>query len=218
VATTQPAFQRARRPEHKAQRHESILAAARTLGLRHGVRSVSLTDIAGEVGIHKSAVLRYFETREEIYLHLTADGWQDWTRAVRAELDGGDLGVAALAGALTSTIAARPLFCELLAHASLHLERHVSINAVRDFKLTGLEAVDGLRALAVRTVPSLGAEGAIDLVAGVTALAASLWQTAHPPETLAELYRQDPRLAHAAGDFAARLYRLTFALITGLAS
>ncbi len=216
VATTEPAFQRARRPEHKAQRVDAILAAARTLGLRRGVRSVSLTDIAAEVGIHKSAVLRYFETREEIYLRLTAAGWRDWVGAVRAELTG--TGPDALATALTSTLAARPLFCELLAHAPLHLERHVSSEAVRDFKLTGLAAADELRELAEEAVPALRPGGGIDLVVGVTALAASLWQISHPPQTLADLYRSDPRLAHAAVDFPVRLRHLTLALITGLAA
>jgi AcrR family transcriptional regulator len=216
VATTEPAFQRARRPEHKAQRVAAILAAARTLALRNGVRSVSLTDIAAEVGIHKSAVLRYFETREEIYLRLTAEGWQEWVDAVRTELTG--TGPEALATALTSTLADRPLFCELLAHASLHLERHVSTQAVRDFKLTSLAAVDELLTAAGHAVPALGPDGGIDLVAGVTALAASLWQTSHPPETLAQLYRSDPRLAHAAMDFPVRLRHLTHALITGLAA
>jgi AcrR family transcriptional regulator len=216
VATTEPAFQRARRPEHKAQRVEAILAAARTLALRDGVRSVSLTDIAAEVGIHKSAVLRYFETREEIYLRLTAEGWREWVDAVRTGLAG--TGPDALTTALTSTLADRPLFCELLAHASLHLERHVSTQAVRDFKLTSLAAVDELLTVAGHAVPALGPDGGIDLVAGVTALAASLWQTSHPPETLAELYRSDPRLAHAAMDFPVRLHHLTHALITGLAA
>jgi AcrR family transcriptional regulator len=212
---TAPDFQRARSPEHKAVRTAAILAAAGALGRLHGVRSVTLTDIAAEVGIHKSAVLRYFETREEIYLHLTAAGWQDWAHAVRAVAP---VGPDALATVLAATLAERPLFCELLAHASLHLERNVSTVVVRDFKLTSLAALDTLRADCVRAVPELGDDGSIDLIAGVAGLAASLWQTAHPPETLVALYQEDPRLGHAAGDFAARLHHLVRALITGLAA
>jgi hypothetical protein len=55
-----------------------------------------------------------------------------------------------------------------------------------------------------------------DLIAAVTALAASLWQYSHPPEVLAELYVTDPRLAHAATDFTPRLEHLTHAVILGL--
>ncbi len=213
MKTREPAFQRARRPEHKEQRYRSILEAARTLALRDGVRAVSLTDIGAEAGIAKSAVRRYFETREEIYLHLTAEGWQSWAEAVRA---GGTPAPDGLASALTRPLAASPLFCDLLAHAALNLERHVSTEVVRAFKLTALAALDDLVAVITEAAPRIDRQGAVDLVATVSALAASLWQTAHPPPALARLYEEDPRLAHAAADFPSRLERLTAVLITGL--
>src|SRR5690348_6956666 len=80
-------YQRARRPEQKLERRDAILGAARELALRDGVRAVSLADIAARVGIHKSALLRYFETREQIFLELTAAAWREWTAALHAELD-----------------------------------------------------------------------------------------------------------------------------------
>ncbi|MDT5236569.1 MAG: hypothetical protein QOF47_2556, partial [Mycobacterium sp.] len=61
-------FQRARSPEAKQQREDAILAAARSLGAKRGIRQITLTDIADAVGMHKSALLRYFETREQIFL------------------------------------------------------------------------------------------------------------------------------------------------------
>src|ERR1700749_3228014 len=78
--------QRARRPEQKEQRREAILAAAADLARRDGVRAVSLSEIARAVGIHKSALLRYFETREQIFLELTAREWREWEAEVTAEL------------------------------------------------------------------------------------------------------------------------------------
>ena len=84
--TTSPAFQRARSPEHKAERREAILAAAARLAVRDGVRQVTLTEIAAAVGIHKSALLRYFETREQIFLELTGRAWTEWAEATRAAL------------------------------------------------------------------------------------------------------------------------------------
>ncbi|MFI1864679.1 TetR/AcrR family transcriptional regulator [Streptomyces jumonjinensis] len=85
---TTPPFQRARRPEHKEQRRLDILRAAAALGRHDGVRSVTLTDIAAGAGVHKSAVLRYFASREAVFLLLTADGWQDWADAVDEALRG----------------------------------------------------------------------------------------------------------------------------------
>lgn len=214
-----PPFQRARRPEHKEQRREAILAAARELATRNGVRSVNLGDIAGEVGVHKSALLRYFETREEIYLHLTAAGWHEWAHALHEELDGRtDTTPAVVAAAIARSLTDRPLFCDLLAHAPLTLERHVSMESVRSFKLSALDALDDLVELLTRALPGLGATGGRNVVAAVTALAAALWQTSHPPDTLARLYAEDPRLGHAVVDFAPRLEHLTRAVLTGLVS
>src|ERR1700759_2192705 len=84
-AATEP-FQRARRPEQKEQRREAILAAAADLARRDGVRAVTLSAIAGAVGIHKSALLRYFETREAIFLELTGREWGEWREATSAAL------------------------------------------------------------------------------------------------------------------------------------
>ncbi|MFF1593383.1 TetR/AcrR family transcriptional regulator, partial [Streptomyces sp. NPDC058286] len=83
---SQPAFQRARSAEAKQAREGAILDAARTLGRGRGIRDVTLTDIATEVGMHKSALLRYFETREQIFLELTAEGWREWSASLRANL------------------------------------------------------------------------------------------------------------------------------------
>jgi len=87
-----PDFQRARSAAAKQLRESAILEAARVLGAERGIRQVTLTEIGEAVGLHKSAMLRYFETREEIFLRLTADGWREWSTALREgleELEGG---------------------------------------------------------------------------------------------------------------------------------
>src|ERR1700693_729667 len=98
-------FQRARSAGAKQEREETILAAAARLGAERGIRQVTLTDIADAVGLHKSAMLRYFETREQIFLRLTADGWREWSAAVREELRGLEPGVPA-AGVAAAGVAA----------------------------------------------------------------------------------------------------------------
>jgi AcrR family transcriptional regulator len=208
-------FRRARRPEQKQQRREAILAAARALGLRDGVRNVSLGDVAREVGLAKSNVLRYFETREEIYLHLTAEGWRDWAQAVHAGLDGAAAGPAQVADVLSRTLEERPLFCDLLAHVPANLEHNVSPDAVREFKLTALASLDELAARVTEAMPRLGERGGFDLIALTTLLAGSLWHTANPPPALAALYRQDPALANACVEFAPTLRRLIGSFLNG---
>ncbi|WP_329454684.1 TetR/AcrR family transcriptional regulator [Streptomyces sp. NBC_01497] len=218
--STPPAdFQRARRPEHKELRAASILNAARTLGLAKGVRAVTLTDIANEAGINKSAVLRYYETREEIYLRLTAEGWTAWSTRVRAALGAaGERSAETLADVLATTVLGQPLFCDLLAHATLNLERHVSREAVLSFKLRVLGSIADLTRAVADFEPRLGEAGARDVVSGVTLLAGGLWQASHPPSTLAELYTERPDLGHAVVDLPDKLNSLVRALITGLSA
>src|SRR3954468_22592216 len=95
-------YQRARSPEHKEQRREAILAAARELAAERSVRAVSLGDIARAVALAKSNLLRYFESREEIFLTLLRREWQGWRDAAAATPD---------AAGLAHTLAERPLFC-----------------------------------------------------------------------------------------------------------
>jgi hypothetical protein len=66
------------------------------------------------------------------------------------------------------------------------------------------------------TLPDLSYAAARDLVTTTMALAQSLWQIAHPPQTVAELYRDDARFAHVDIDFAPNLTRLLYACVLGL--
>ncbi|WP_051095389.1 TetR/AcrR family transcriptional regulator [Streptomyces sp. LaPpAH-108] len=214
--TDQASFQRARSAQAKQAREAAILDAARTLGRRHGIREVTLTDIAAEVGMHKSALLRYFETREQIFLELTAEGWQEWSAALRADLGTrGQATPATVSAAFAATLSARPLFCDLLAQAPLNLERNVSIEAVRRFKLVTLEEV-ALIARELDRLLGLTEQQAVDTIATATGLAGALWQMATPGPRLRELYTSDPRLGHAIVEVEPRLHRVLTGLLTGL--
>jgi AcrR family transcriptional regulator len=225
--STSPAFsagtyQRARRPEQKLERRDAILGAARELALRDGVRAVSLADIAARVGIHKSALLRYFETREQIFLELTAQAWREWTAALHAGLDDAAPGspssasAALVADVFARGFSDRPLLCDLIAHTPLNLERNVSPEAVRAYKLTSLAAVDEAAAIVRRVLPELTLAEAAEFVAALASLAGAVWQIANPAPALAELYASDPALSRACVDLAPRLRRTAEILLAGL--
>jgi AcrR family transcriptional regulator len=216
--TTTPEVQRARSAEAKLQREQAILDAAAQLGTERGIRTVTLTDIAQAVGLHKSAMLRYFETREQIFLKLTAAGWQDWSAALRQDLGQLQPGAPAevIAEVFAKTLTARPMFCDLLAQAPLNLERNVSIDSVRSFKLVTLEEVAAITAELQRLL-GLTELQAVDVIATATSLAGALWQMATPGPEVQALYRSDPRLAHAVVEVAPRLTRVLAALLAELA-
>jgi AcrR family transcriptional regulator len=184
--------------------------------------AVSLADIAARVGIHKSALLRYFETREQIFLELTAEAWREWTAALHAGLDAAtpDTGAPGSAGLVADVFAGsfgdRPLLCDLIAHTPLNLERNVSPEAVRRYKLTSLGAVGEAAALVQHALPGLTLAECREFVAALASLAGALWQIANPPSALAELYASDPALAQACVDLTPRLRRTAEILLAGL--
>ncbi|MFJ4466814.1 TetR family transcriptional regulator [Streptomyces sp. NPDC089424] len=213
---TTPAFQRARSAQAKQAREDAILDAARSLGELRGIRDVTLTDIAAAVGMHKSALLRYFETREQIFLRLTAEGWRQWSADLRGRLQGRAHATAAeVAGEVAATLTARPLYCDLLAQAPMNLERNVSLESVRAFKLVThgeIRLIDG----ELRRLLGLTELQTIDLVATATSMAGALFQMATPGPHLRELYESDPWLGHAVLDVEARLRRVLTAFLNGL--
>lgn len=210
-------FQRARSPEAKRQRETAILDAATALGIERGIRQITLTDIAAAVDMHKSALLRYFETREQIFLRLTASGWQEWSAELRARTASmtADVDTSRIAGTFAETLTSRPLFCDLLAQAPLNLERNVSLDQVRAFKLVTHTEVDAIVAELRRLRPQLTDVQAVDVVATATSMAGALWQMCTPAAEVAELYRSDPRLELAVFDAGVRLARILTALIDG---
>jgi AcrR family transcriptional regulator len=214
-----PDVHRARSAEAKQQREQAILDAAARLGTERGIRQVTLTDIAQAVGMHKSAMLRYFETREQIFLKLTAAGWHDWSADLRGRLSQLEPGAepALIATAFAETLTSRPMFCDLLAQAPLNLERNVSLESVRSFKLATLEEVDAITAELARLC-DLTKQQAVDVIATATSLAGALWQMATPGPEVQALYRSDPRLAHAVVDVGPRLTRILTSLLEGLHS
>jgi AcrR family transcriptional regulator len=212
---TLKSFQRARSTEAKGQREAAILEAARALAATHGVRQITLTDIAEAIGMHKSALLRYFETREQIFLVLTSEGWLEWSSALRKELaQVAEPSATTVAAIFAKTLTARPMFCDLLAQAPLNLERNVSLDAIRAFKLVALNEVK-LIGSTLKRLLGLSSRQATDTVATATSMAGALWQMATPGPQVRALYRSEPQLAHAIVDVGPQLTHILEALLTG---
>ncbi|SEH01613.1 DNA-binding transcriptional regulator, AcrR family [Nonomuraea solani] len=211
---TRSAFLRARRPEHKQQRREAILAAARELAGASGVRNVSLGAVAEAVGLAKSNIVRYFGTREEIYLDLAAEEWRQWGEECAGRLraaTGRDDAVMALA----ETLGARRLFLDLLGHTATSLEHNVSVPAARTFKRAIHAVIDDLGPLVARPTGLTDLEGK-ELVTAAAGLAGMLYPAANPPPTIVELYAQDPDLAAACPQLVPTLTRALKAFAAGL--
>lgn len=210
-------FQRARRPEQKDQRREAILATAGELAQGAGVARVSLGDIAAAVGLAKSNVLRYFGTREEIYLQLTMREGTEWAGAVGAALHQAS-SFSATASALADAYADRPLYCDLTTHAETMLEQNVSVAALRVYKLWAIDTYFTVGRQITVACPRLTDADGASLVMAASAFVAKLFPLTRPPEALRELYAREPEIARVFPPFRPTLQRMIAATAAGLAA
>jgi AcrR family transcriptional regulator len=220
LAVGQLTFLRARSEETKRQRAAAIVEAARSLALKNGVTSVTLTGVANRAGVHYSAVRRYFTSHKEVLLHLAAEGWVRWSGTVCKGLrEPGPMSPARVAETLANGLAADPLFCDLLANLHLHLEHEVDLDRVVEIRRTSAAAVTSLADAIEEALSPLGRPGAFDVLLAAYSLAAPLWQIAHPPEGLTDAYAEDAQVPPEWNlDFASALTRLLTATCVGLLS
>jgi AcrR family transcriptional regulator len=213
------AFQRARRPEQRKQREQAILDAAEALLAEMPAADVSLRELSRRVGLSKSNVVRYFETREAVFLELLQRSAGEWLDALDSELPpavpGIPPGVRSVTDAWARSLARRPLLCELWSMLSAVLERNASAGSIRRFKLAEIENRQRLADLLQGRIPGLAPAPALELVSVSIVLTSGLWPFANPSPAVIEA-TSDPRLSDSCIDFADTLSRMLQVTITGL--
>jgi AcrR family transcriptional regulator len=210
--------ERARSIEDKQQRSEALLDAAEALAIElGGVRFITVAAVTERVGLHRTGVLRYYASKEELLLELAERGWGRWRDTIKAALgDRTALEPTEVARVLAGSITSLPVFCDLLTHVTLSLEGDVDIERARRFKTNSFAAHDDI-VNALNHASNMSAEQIMGLLAATLMLTAGFWQVSHPTPTLARLYEQEPRWGHVALDFAPRLGHLLQAMAVGLA-
>ncbi|WP_319942342.1 TetR family transcriptional regulator [Nocardia aurantia] len=208
--------QRARSVQDKELRKVALLDAARELAAEQGVREVTLTAVTARVGLHPSALRRYFESREELLLELAQGGWADWRDGLLAELGAArDLEPERVAALVAETMVRLPLFCDLLTHVALSLEGAVRIERARQYKLAAGGAYDRMVVAVVTASADLDKVAAQLLLTGAMTIGAYLYQLSQPTETLRRLYEEQPRWAHTALHFREQLTTLLTTIALG---
>ncbi|CCH30863.1 TetR family transcriptional regulator [Actinosynnema sp. NPDC047251] len=201
-------FRRARSAEQVEVRRASILAAAEALLAEHPLAGISLRELSCRVGLAKSNVLRYFDSREAVFLEVLDRRWSAWldeaeplVRGTRPEPVPYGRAIAA-ATALAGSLPRHPLLCELVANAAGVLERNVGPAAALAFKSRADAHTSRLAELVRGELPQLDDAAARHFAGAVLALTAGLWPHAHPTGAVAaagaELGHPPPAEAFAA--------------------
>jgi AcrR family transcriptional regulator len=216
-------FQRARSEEQREVRRRAILDTAATMLAEMPVAEITLNQLSRRVGLAKSNVLRYFESREAVLLELLDSMSQQWLARLEQELtttvdasappaERGDQ----LAAALAASLASQPVLCDLIGVQAAVLERNVSPQVAAEYKRASLANVATLGHLALGCLPELGEHDSFRLAGAAMMMTGALWPHAHPSAAMVAAYDADPALAAMRLDFTATMLEVLEVFIAGL--
>jgi AcrR family transcriptional regulator len=220
MATT---FQRARSDEQRAIRRQTILDTAAAMLEEMPVAELSLNELSRRVGLAKSNVLRYFDSREAVLLELLGSLTREWLEHLSQELPsavsaraGFERRAERLAGVVARSLADRPVLCDLLGAQAAVLEHNVSSDVIASFKRRGVAQAAAFGGLIRQALPELSEDQTWRLVVGVFLLTSSLWAHATPPQAVVEAYEQIPELDSMRLEFSSALEDLLATMAIGL--
>lgn len=216
-------FQRARSDEQREMRRQAILATAATMLSEMPVSAVSLNELSRRVGLAKSNVLRYFESREAVLLELLGQLAADFLNETSDQLpqlveddEPARARAAFVAGAIATALDARPMLCELISSQASVLEHNVSAETVARYKSDGYRALGRFIAALRQCLPELREVDATDAARTILLLVGALWTHTHPPQAVQDAYAADPTLTFLPDGFARSLEHAIGLVLRGL--
>ncbi|MFI9726143.1 TetR family transcriptional regulator [Streptomyces sp. NPDC102359] len=193
-------FQRARSEEQRAIRRRAILDTAAAMLAEMPVAEVSLNELSRRVGLAKSNVLRYFESREAVLLELLDDFLGSWLEELADELASdveadaaSEVRARQLAEVLSRSLANRVTLCDLFGAQGGVLERNVSVEVVKRHKRASLARLATMSELLRRHVPELGDDTQVFCLMCLASAGALSTYVPPPPGVLAA-YAEEPDL------------------------
>lgn len=217
-------FQRARTQEQRDERRRAIASVARGMLDEMPVAQLSLNELSRRVGLARSNILRYYESREAILLEILDQRMDEWAASVGRALEadgadraaGGEGEVSAVAALLAESLAARPVLCDLICAQAGVLEQGVSTGLIVEHKRAVTASVRRVaRALAGR-LPGLDDGAAYEALTILLLLTVGGWPVSRPSAALQAAYDSDPEIAAARIDFSEGLARFLCVILTGL--
>ena len=164
------------------------------------VSEISLNELSRRVGLAKSNVMRYFESREAVLLELLDDFLGRWLLDLEKDLAAGveacappEARAAQLADVLSRSLAERPALCGLFGAQGGVLEHNVSVETIKKHKRASLGRLAAMTELVLRRLPELG-DGAQWFCLMSLLSAGALSSYAPPPPGLLAAYADEPAL------------------------
>lgn len=194
-------FQRARSDEQRAVRRRAILETTSAMLDEMPVAQVTLNELSRRVGLAKTAVLRYFESREAVLLDLMDHRTTTWLAQLEPELAHGvDPARPAVeraeqaADVLSRSLAAQTVLCDLFGAQGGVLEHNVSVEVIRRHKRASMRNLAVMAGLVRRHLPEVGDRAELFCL-NILIMGGALCAYTSPPPSLLAVYESEPALA-----------------------
>jgi AcrR family transcriptional regulator len=217
-------FQRARSDEQREIRRQAILRVAAEMVAEMPVADLSLNELSRRVGLAKSNVLRYFESREAVLLELLDSAWRGWlarlTGALPHRVDAAAPAARRypqIAATIAASLVDDRLFCELISVSSAVLEHNISPEVARRYKLAAIANTTALADLVHGQLGELSTEGATYFAGGTLVATTGIWPLTQPSEAMLCVY-EDPAMASLRLEFASALEEMLSIILAGCLS
>jgi AcrR family transcriptional regulator len=215
-------FQRARSEEQRAVRRRAILETTSAMLDEMPVAGVTLNELSRRVGLAKTAVLRYFESREAVLLDLMDDRTATWVAELEQEL-AREVGpgrsvverAEQVADTISRSLAARTVLCDLFGAQAAVLEHNVSVEVIRRHKRASLANLAVLAGLVRRHLPEVGDRAELFCL-NVLIMAGALSAYTSPPPSLLAVYASEPELGVHHADLRTALRLAVSTALVGL--
>jgi len=214
-------FLRARSTEQREIRRQTILDTAVAMLDEMSVAEITLNELSRRVGLAKSNVLRYFESREAVLFELLERAMTRWLAQLPDELAAGvdPRGSARergdqVAAVLSASLAGQTMLCDLINAQTNVLEHNVSVEVVVQHKRSAIAGIATASDLVRRHVPELG-DGARPVSMTTLILAGALSSYCRPSASALAAYEADPTVLELRLDLRTALESAVATLIAG---
>jgi len=207
---------RARTTEHKEERRQSLIEAARDLFSRRPFADITMADVASHARLAKGTVYGYFRTKEELFLAVTETevaAWLDYLNVNLGALASPSLD--AVTAVVCGSVSERPLLAPLLAILHSVFEHNIDEESVFRFKVGLIErgTITGSRLEAV--LPFLPVGAGRRFFAMLWAVLIGVHNMTSPAPSVRRVLER-PVMAPLRLDFEATLQSMVRALLAGL--
>ena len=181
--------------QQKEERRQAILAAGLELYQDTSYEAVNIVQVTQKAGVAKGTFYLYFKTKEELFLAMLAQEFEEWFDEIDAGLTTiqttqGTCSIDEFIGRVGSTLENRSTLIRLIAILHAVLEQNVEFDTAYHFKQMLLNRIDYTGALMEAILPFLKPGDGMFLMLHTYALIIGVQQLAAPAPIIRQVIEE----------------------------